>query len=198
MAFFQLNITRFLTVYIAQGLMFGIFAFLAYKILKRDKKQLNDIFAGFYISVAIGLFINFIYAPLTDVNIVLMLNFLTNFFAFYSPIFILVFELILLKSEDSITLSKQLSILIGYGIMMFCMMIFLFVEDWGVEIGPPEWTPHWMIPFFIYVVIVASVVIVGPSLYIFYKIYKKFSDDVLKKKWKFFTFSLCAIYSFMF
>jgi len=198
MAFFQLNTTRFLTVYIAQGIRFGIFVYLAYKILKRDRKRLNDIFAGFYISVAIGLFINFMYAPLTDENIVLILNFITNFFAFYSPIFILIFELILLKSEDSITISKQFSILIGYGIIMLNMMIFLFIEGWGVVIDPPEWTPHWMFPFFIYITIIASVIIVEPSLYLSYKIYRKFSDDVLKKKWKFFIFGLCAFYSFMF
>lgn len=198
MVFYQLSITRFITVYIAQGLMFGMFIYLAYKILKRDRKQLNVIFAGFYIFVAISLFINFIYAPITDVDVVLIMNFITNFFAFYSPIFILVSELILLKSKNVISIGKQFVLLISYGIAMFCMMIFLFIEDWGVVIGPPEWTPHWMIPFFIYVVIVASIIIVGPSLYLSYKIYKKFSDDLLKKKWKFFTFGLCAIYSFMY
>ncbi len=96
------------------------------------------------------------------------------------------------------SIGKQVILLISYGIAMFCMIFFLFIEDWGVEIGPPEWTPHWMIPFFMYVVIVASIIIVGPCLYLSYKIYKKFNDSSLKKKWRFFTFGLCAIYTFMY
>ncbi|MFX1571655.1 MAG: hypothetical protein ACFFB0_02820 [Promethearchaeota archaeon] len=198
MAFFQLDITRFLTVYIVQGVMFGIFAYLAYKILKRDRKQLNMIFSGFYICVAISLFINFIYAPINNEDVVLIMNFITNFFAFYSPIFILVFELILLKSKYVMSFGKQFIILILYGIAIFSMIIFLFIENWGVEIGPPEWTPHWMIPFFLYIVCLASLIIVGPTLYLSFKIYKKFSDSMLKKKWRYFTFGLCAIYIFMY
>ncbi|MFX1470146.1 MAG: hypothetical protein ACFFB8_15955, partial [Promethearchaeota archaeon] len=142
-----MNITRFVTIYIVQGIMCAFFAFLAYKILKRDRKRLNLIFAGFYISNVISLCINFIYAPITDENIVLIMHSITTFFAFYSPIFILVFELMVLKPENIMNPNKQKLILIGYAIVLSFMAIFLSIENWGVEIEAPDWTPHWMLPF---------------------------------------------------
>ena len=195
MPFCQMSITRFITVYIAQGLMCFYFVFLAYKILKRDRKRLNLIFTGFYISNVISLFINFIYAPITDENIVLIMHSITTFFAFYSPIFILVFELMVLKPEKLINPKKQRVILIGYGVVLSLMTIFLLVEDWGVKIGPPNWTPHWMLPFFIYLVTIVSICVVGPSFFISYQIYKKFDDDQLRRKWKYFIFGLGAFYA---
>ncbi|MFX1464796.1 MAG: hypothetical protein ACFFBF_17395, partial [Promethearchaeota archaeon] len=142
-----MNITRFVTVYIVQGIMCAYFAFLAYKILKRDRKRLNLIFAGFYISNVISLCINFIYAAITDEIIVLIMHSITTYFAFYSPIFILVFELLVLKPEKIKSPKKQKLILISYAVILSFMVIFLSIENWGVEIEAPDWTPHWMLPF---------------------------------------------------
>ncbi len=190
-----MNITRFVTVYIVQGIMCAFFAFLAYKILKRDRKRLNLIFAGFYISNVISLCINFIYAPITDENIVLIMHSITTFFAFYSPIFILVFELMVLKPGNIINPKKQKLILTGYAVVLSFMAIFLSIENWGVEIGAPDWTPHWMVPFFIYLVSIVSIYVVGPSFFISYRIFKKFEDNQLRRKWKSFIFGLGAFYA---
>jgi len=194
-----ISLTRIITIYIAQGLMCLYFLFLAYKILKRDRKRLNVIFSMFYLSSVFGFIINFIYGPLTDESVVKMLNFLTNFGIFYSPIFIVVFELILLKSEKVITTSKQLIILIIYGITMFCMILFLFTPEFGVTLNVETgWSPVWSIPFFIYVVLVETFGAILPTLYLSFQIYKKFEDDVLKKKWKFFILGFCALAIFMY
>jgi len=196
MTLYQMSTTRIITVYAAQGFMCLFFLFLAFKILKRDRKRLNVIFSGFYISPAIGFIINFIYAPLTDVSVVLMLNFLTNFFIFYSSIFIVVFNLILLKSKKAITTRKQLTILILYGIAMFSMIWFLFYPGFGVTFNE-NWSPIWSVPFFLYVVVIETIGIF-PALYLSFQIYKKFEDEILKKKWKFFIFGLCSILIFMY
>lgn len=188
--------TRIITVYAAQGFMCLFFLFLAFKILKRDRKRLNVIFSGFYISPAIGFIINFIYAPLTDVSVVLMLNFLTNFFIFNSSIFIVVFNLILLKSEKAITTRKQLIILIVYSIAMFSMIVFLFIPGFGVTFNE-NWSPIWSFPFFIYLLVIETIGTVS-GLYLSFQIYKKFEDETLKKKWKFFIFGLSFIYIFMY
>lgn len=192
----MVDTTRILTVFVAQGLVFAFFLFLAIKILKRDTKRLNIIFSGFYIFVIIGSFINFIYVFLTDIPTILILNFITNFCIFYSPIFLFVFNLILLKSEKVITTSKQLIILIVYGIAMFCMIIFLFTPTPGVTLNVTL-SPVWSIEFFIYVLIVESVLII-PLLYLSFQIYRKFEDANLKKKWKFFIFGLCTLIIFMY
>lgn len=195
MSFYQMSITRFITVYIAQGIMCFYFVYLAYKLLKRDRKRLNLIFTAFYITNVISLCINFIYAPITDENIVLIMHSLTTFFAFYSPIFILLFVLMVLKPEKVINPNKQRLILIVYGIILSGMIFFLLIEDWGVEIGPPDWTPHWRIPFFLYLVTIVSICVVVPSFFISYQIYKKFDDDQLRRKWKYFIFGLGAFYA---
>ncbi|MCK4285601.1 MAG: hypothetical protein KAX18_05330, partial [Candidatus Lokiarchaeota archaeon] len=87
---------RVITIYVAQMLVCLSFAYLAYRILKRDRKRLNIIFAGFYLSGVIGNIFNFIYGPIPNEGIVLVLNYLTNFGLFYAPIFLVVFELMLL------------------------------------------------------------------------------------------------------
>ncbi|MBA7630705.1 hypothetical protein ES703_38229 [subsurface metagenome] len=196
MTLYQMSMTRFITIYVAQGFMCLFFLFLAFKILRRDRKRLNVIFSGFYISPVIGFIINFIYAPLTDVSVVLMLNFLTNFFIFYSSIFIVVFNLILLKSEKVITTRKQLTILIVYGIAMFSMIGFLFFPGFGVTFNE-NWSPIWSFPFFLYVVVIETIGLF-PALYLSFQIYKKFEDEVIKKKWKFFIFGLCSILIFLY
>jgi hypothetical protein len=188
---------RFITIYIAQGFIFVFFLFLAIKILKRDRKRLNIIFSGFYISPVIGFFVNFIYGLMTDVNLVLILNFVTNFGIYYSAIFLVVFDLILLKSEKVITSTKQILILVGYGIAMFCMIFFLFIPGAGVTLNA-NWSPVWALPFFIYVVLVVSIGAVIPFLYLSFQIYKKFEDDLLKKKWKFFIYGFCCLIIFMY
>lgn len=197
MVLFQLTAMRFLTIYIAQGFIFVFFLFLAIKILKRDRKRLNVIFSGFYISPVIGFLVNFIYGPLTDVNLVLLLNFVTNFGIYYSAIFLVVFDLILLKSEKVITTTKQILILLGYGIAMFCMIFFLFIPGAGVTLNA-TWSPVWALPFFIYVVLVVSIGAVIPFLYLSFQIHKKFEDDLLKKKWKYFIYGFCCLIVFMY
>ena len=199
MVYFQLSLGRILTVYGAQGVILAVFFYLAIRILLRDRKRLNVIFAGLYLSPAIGILFNWIYAPLTDVPIVQLLNFFTNFGAIYAPIFIVVFDLILLKSEKIISTSKQLAILIAYGIVVLCMGIFLLIPDFGVTINAvTNWTPVWSIPFFVYVVVVLTCCATIPALYFSIKIYQKFEDELLKKRWRFFIFGFIALMTFMY
>ena len=199
MVYFQLTATRILTIYIAQGLACFVFLFLAYKILKRDRKRLNVIFSMFYLFPVFGLFMNFIYGPMTDEFLVSIFNFLTNFGIFYSPIFIVVFELMLLKSEKVISTKKQLLIIIIYGIALFGMLFFLFVPGFGVTINQSTgWSPVWSPPFFIYVISVVTIGATLPALYFSFQIFKKFEDEVLKKRWKFFILGFCAFVFFLY
>ncbi|NHJ19506.1 MAG: hypothetical protein EAX91_01090 [Candidatus Lokiarchaeota archaeon] len=195
----QLTPTRILTVYVAQGVISVVFLYLAIRILSRDRKRLNVFFASLYISPVIGVIANFIYAPLSDVTVVLALNFITNFTSTYAPIFIVVFDLILLKSEKIINTSKQLVILIGYAIAVFCMVIFLFFPGYGLTISPAtNWTPVWSFPFFLYIILVLTCFAAIPAFYYSIKIYQKFEDKQLKKKWRFFIFGYIALMTFMY
>lgn len=198
MVLYQLTLMRFITIYVAQGLICGWFAYLAYRVLKRDTKRLNLIFSGFYLSAIVGIIFNFIYGPIANVQVVLILNYLTNFGVFYAPIFFVVFDLILLKSEKVITTTKQLLIFIGYGIYMFCMIFFVLAgTGWGVTLNA-EWSPVWHLPFFLYVILGVSIFTIVPLMYYSFRIYNKFEDEQLKKKWKFFILGVCALIGFMY
>ncbi|MFX1523261.1 MAG: hypothetical protein ACFFCC_07155 [Promethearchaeota archaeon] len=200
MVLYQLeNPMRIITIYVAQMLVCLWFAYLAYRILKRDRKRLNIIFAGFYLSGVIGNIFNFIYGPIPYIGAVLVLNYLTNFGIFYAPIFLVVFDLMLLKSEKVINTTKQLLILIGYGIAMFCMIFFIITPGWGVTLGPTtEWSPVWALPFFLYLICIESIFAVGPILYLSFRVYNKFEDEQLKKKWKQFIYGFCALIVFLY
>lgn len=198
MVLFQMSTTRIITVYGAQGFICLFFVFLAYKILKRDRKRLNVIFSGFYISCIIGFIVNFIYAPLTDESVVRIMNFITNFGLFFAPIFIVVFDLILLKSEKVITTSKQVGILLIHGVAMFCMLFFALSEDWGVNFNPDTWAPIWSPGFFLYVIIVETVIALIPFLYFSFQVMSKFEDDILRKKWKLFVAGFLCLIVFMY
>ncbi len=204
MTFYQispLTTSRIITIYIAQGLLFVFFLFLAYKILKRDRKRLNIIFSAFYLFPVFGTLINFIYGPIDIPEIVKILNFVTNFGIFYAPIFLVVFDLILLKSEKVITTAKQLLVFIIFGIAMFGMLILLFIPECGVQIDGSEvskWSPVWSLCFFLYVILIETIGAVIPIYYLSIKIYKKFEDKVLQKKWKFFIYGFTALVIFMY
>ncbi len=121
-------LVRFFQIYIIQGLLFVLCVVLGYRTLKRNRNRLNLVFAGFYICIAIGLFLNFVYAPLQMPGlqvVVLFLNFLTNYFLTLGAIFFVIFELILIKSEKSITTKVQVLILVIYGLVLFIMILFL-------------------------------------------------------------------------
>ena len=190
---------RVITIYVAQMLVCLSFAYLAYRILKRDRKRLNIIFAGFYLSGVIGNIFNFIYGPIPNEGVVLVLNYLTNFGLFYAPIFLVVFELMLLKSEKVINTMKQLLILIGYGVLMFCMIFFVITPGWGVTLNAStNWSPVWELPFFLYLICIESIFAVGPVLYLSFRVYNKFEDEQLKTKWKQFIYGFCALIFFVY
>jgi hypothetical protein len=193
MVFFQLDPIRFIQVYILQGSVGVFFLLLAYKILKRDRKRLNLIFSLGYITSAIGIFINFIYAPLTNEDIIIVLYYLTIFFMFLFGAFFLVFLLILLKSEKVFTSKKQWILIIIYAIAELCS---IFIPN-GVTINAStDWKPVWSWPMFIYFVSVIIILGMAPSLYYSSKIYQQFEDEQIKRKWKFFIIGICGIYTF--
>ena len=171
MVLYQLDLTRIIQVYVVQGVICVFFLFLAYKILKRGRQRLNLILSGSYITVAIGLIINFIYAPITNPQlelIVLILYYMTLFYLFLYPAFLLCFILILLKSEKIITTTKQIIIILVYAVILFCMV---FIPNGVVINASTDWKPVWSWLLFIYVIGVITLPITVHADYL--KVVKK-------------------------
>lgn len=192
-----MDLIRFITVYIVQGIMGVLYLYLGLKTLKRDTKRLNVILGAFYITIAIGVFINWIYAPLDNDPIVLYLNFATNFCFFWGIGFLTVFNIILLKSEKVFTSMKQALYLIIYGVVLGGgMFVLIHIPDAGVTIDPEKFTPIWSFPFFIYVVIIINIFATIPSIYFLMKVQKKFENEELKQKFRFFFIGVVEIIIF--
>jgi hypothetical protein len=188
--FQQIDLARFIQIFLVQGLVGFIFLYLAYRILKRDKKGLSLILSCFYLSTTIGVVINIIYAFIYIETIVLILHFITYFFLCLSLIFLLLFVIVLMKSEKVITKKKQISILIIFCIALLVLLVF----PNGITINvTTNWKPEWSWPFLIYSLIICTSVIVPTILYSI-KLYLRFEHQELKKKWKYFLIGMFAYY----
>jgi len=191
----MLTFIRIIQIYVVQGILCVFFLFLAVKIITRQKKKLNYIFSAFYISEAVGLIINFIYAPLEKELLVKILNFFTNFFTFYAPIFLLLFIIILYKTEKAFELKKQIILLLSTGIIYFCMLFIALIPELGVEMTVAnQFTPYWGWLFFLYVTSITTIISTIPTLYYIWKIYNSFEDKNLRGRWKYFLGGNICLY----
>ncbi|MGV9172073.1 MAG: hypothetical protein ACOC44_05570 [Promethearchaeia archaeon] len=190
-----MDCARFILIYIVQLGIGGIFySIMGYMILRRDTKNINCIFSSFFISVAIGTVINVIYAAIETKIVVRILNILTYYLFCFGQVFLLLFSLILLKSESEIGKKKQITIITAFAILLLGLFIVGLGFE-GVTVND-EWKPVWSLSFLVYSMFLCVPFIIIPTMFYTGKIYKKFRDQKLKKKWKFYLFGIC-IYFFV-
>lgn len=192
---FQLDLARIIIVYIGQGAFLAFFAYIAYKLLTRGTYITNIMLSCFYIFICVGFGINFLYALLISNPLVKILNAITNFCVFFGLIFLMVFNLIMLKSENVITKQKQFMIIVTFGLLLFLMYL---IPDGVIISESTNWKPHWSLPFFLYVFFIVTTMAVVPTLYFSFLIYKKFQNEELKKKWKFFFIGIIGVFFVMY
>jgi len=194
MVFFQLDAIRFFTVYIGQGIFSAIYLFIAYKILKRNKGRLNLILSLYYIVIAIALIINFIYAPIPDLEVQRILNTLTNYIIFFGLIFLPLFSL-LLKKQEKIKNLHLILIIIIYGITLFIIM-FQDPQSVSIDDSSIAWRPVWELSIFFPLLIYKTTAIVIPTFILQIQLYRKFQIEELKKKWLYFNLGTGGIFIF--
>jgi len=178
----QMDIARFITVYIVQLGMGIIYFLIGLFILKRDTKRLNQLFSTFYLLSASATFINVIYVSLTVNPVVKYLHFLTYYLFCFAIVYLLIFNLILLKSEKVFSIKKHNLIALIYGGLLFGLV---FIPK-GVTIdASTEWKPVWSLPFLIYALVVVTCCGTVPTTYYSLQVYKKLESEELKKRWAF-------------
>ncbi len=186
-----MDIARFIQVFLVQGLIGLFYLFIAYRILKRESKGLNLILSGAYLSVAFGVFINVIYAFILVESVVHILHFLTYYLICLSLIFLLIFVLIVEKSDKVITPKIQLVLIITFGVLLLGLW---FIPNGMIINASTDWKPEWSWPFLTYSFIVCSSIAIVPTTYYSIKIYLKFEYKELKKKWKYFLVGIFAYF----
>lgn len=186
-----MDFARFIQIYIVQGLFALFFLYMAYIVLKRGRKQLNLYLSSFYLSTTIGGVLNMIYANIFNETVVFVMHFVTYFMFCFSIAFLLIFVLILVKPIDQITRKFQSKILIIFG---FVILGLLLIPNGIVINGTTNWKPNWSVTFLVYSVVVCSCMGMIPTLYYSIKIYKKFENEYLKKKWKYLLLGISAFF----
>jgi len=189
--FAQMSLTRFIQVYIVQGIYGLFYIYMALMILKKDRKKLNRLLSGFYLSAGIAVIINIIYVTITVELIVRAFHFTVYFLFCFALCFILLFILTLSKSEDIITVSRQSIIMIIYCILL----LFLLIIPNGFEISAgTNWVPVWNPLFLLYASIICICLMIIPSLFYALLLLRKFENEDLKKKWKYFIIGISSYF----
>lgn len=177
------SLSRIIQVFILQLGMGILFLIIAGLVIKRDRKRLNLILSGFFIFVFLGVLFNVIYALIPDITIATILSHITVFFLFSSTVFLVVFNLMLLKSEKIINTTIQFIVIIIY----FGLIIAISLVPGAITIeASNNYIPYWSFTFFLLLTIVFVVYTGIPFIYTAFKIYKRFDDDLLKKKWSYY------------
>ena len=194
MVLFQFDIARFIQVYVVQ-LGMGIFYFIiGLMILKRDTKRLNQLFATFYILSASAAIINVIYASIFIIPVVKYLHFLTYFLFCFAIVYLLIFNLIILKSEKLFTIKKHNIIAGTYAVSL----LILILIPGGITINKStNWKPVWSLPFLIYALIVISCAII-PTTYFSIQVYRELEDKFVKKKWAFYIIATLIYFAILY
>jgi hypothetical protein len=186
-----MDVARFLQIYIIQGGFAFFFFYMGILVLKRAKKRPNLYLSSFYLSTAIGGLINIIYANIFIETVVYVLHFITYYVLCYSLVFLLIFTLIILKPIDKFKTRIQITLLIIVGILLLGL---LFIPN-GIQINQStNWKPSWSWSFFIYSIILCSTVLIIPTSYYSVRIYSKFENQHLKKKWKYYLIGVLGYF----
>ncbi|MCP4763195.1 MAG: hypothetical protein GY870_15590 [archaeon] len=167
-----------LILWVVYSCLIALFLILGISILRRNSgKRLNQSFFIFLFLIACSLVVNIIYRVLENPSFNILGNTIVIFLTMFSLIFLLLFNIIIWKS-DKILKDKYKIIMISiWGIL--CAVLFLIPE--GVT-----WTaddnPKWSDLFFLYGVLISQILYVC-ALFVNLQIYKGFEDKKLKIKY---------------
>ena len=186
-----MDIARFIQIFLVQGLAGLFYLFIAYKILKRERKGLNLIISSFYVCVAFAVILNIVYAFIFVEEVVYILHVTTYYLLCFPLVFLLVFVLILLKSEEVFTPKLQLILIVVFGVLL----VGLWLIPNGVTINEStNWKPDWSLIYLSYSFTVCSLFAILPTIYLSIKLYRKFEYKELKRKLKYFLIGISAYF----
>lgn len=134
-----------------------------------------------------------VYGALTNVPAILVLNFFTNFFLCFGPIFILITNIIILESTLIFSVRRQNKIIILYGLLLLFGMLIIYLLG-GVSVDN-QFAPQFEVIFLIYIISFPTALAVIPIIYTSLKIYSSFETKALKKKWYFYLIGSLGVFS---
>jgi len=190
------EISRLLIVFISQSFAIVVLTILGFKTLKRNRKRAQIALFLFYMLLVVGLILNIAFVLLTPTNDELLLRtlyVLTSFFIIFPFVFNLLFINIMLKMEEVFTLPKMILIVVAYGTGCFGLYI---IPD-GIVFSP-TWVPTYSLTFFVIVYIFFTVCMAVPTLFYFFRVYRMFKAQDLKKRYRLYFIGIIIIMAVMY
>lgn len=171
-----------LQTFIVNGSISILWFFFAFSILKRgSSKRSNQMFFTFLALIAIGLLVNVLYRIINLDFWNIWLNKTTIFLSSFAIVFLLIFNLIILKSEKVITDRIKIGIIIVWFIL--CLVLFFIPNGVSFDYSAGKYgLPVWSAAFSIYGLIIDQALF-SIVLYVVSQIYKRFQDKSLKRKY---------------
>ena len=161
------------------------FTLITLQILRRKRQRLNIIFSFFFITIIIANILNMVYATMTNETIILILNFFTNFFLCFGPIFILVVNMLILESTIIFSVKRQNRYILYYGLLLLLGMAIFYI--FGEVSVTSEFRPKFSPIFLIFILIITAALVVIPIISTSLKIFFSFEMKALKRKWIFYV-----------
>jgi hypothetical protein len=177
-----MDLPRAIMIFIGQGGIIIIFAFLTYKILNRNRKILSILISAFLISIIIGSALNIIYSLIPGNSIKVTLHIFTNFFNFWGIGFLYMTNKILLESQTIYTPNRRLKYLLPFSLIYLVGMFLVAFLTNGV-IFDSDGYPHWNLYFYIFMILVVYGFFIFPTVITAIKILTKFSKGELRRKY---------------
>jgi len=182
---YQIDPSRFIIIYIAQSIFVVYFTLITLQVLRRKRQRLNIIFSFFFITIIIANILNMVYAAMENEPVILVLNFFTNFFLCFGPIFIFIVNMLILESTIIFSVKRQNRYILYYGLLLLVgMAIFYFLGEVSVT---TEFRPKFSLIFLIFILGITVAFVVVPIVSTSLKIYFSFEMKALKRKWIFYV-----------
>lgn len=162
--------------------MIFVFIFIIYKTLKKDRTTLKIVFSGYYIITAIGFIVEFIlniYLFNQEEIIVGVLYKISLYLVTYALVPFLVFFICYFKEEMDSIPKKRWSILIIYAVLF---LLFFFNPGYAGANESSGWAPLLDLTYYVIFGILLSSIVV-PIYYYIIKIFGKFEDKIMKRRW---------------
>lgn len=193
---FQIDPNRLILVFLIQGFMSVFFLFLAIRVISRHKHRINAYVSGFFLSVLVGAVLNMIYALLFMLNydkaIIITLNLITNFFVFYSLIFLTEINLLLLYS-DKFSVIKQYMLMVIYGALL---LLGIFIPN-AISLNAIG-QPNWSFLFFLYIIFLFTLFAIIPFIVTSLKLTSAHTNKALRNKWLCYVLGLIGLFFYLY
>jgi len=182
---------RFLAILITQSFIIIFFFYLAFKVLKRNLNRITLTLSLFYILIGIGFILNIIFLLFCSTSAGYFIYFIAAYLIHLGAIFLIIFIMDLFETDPYYNSKKQFLIIFSYALIIFLILNI----PGGITINEyTNWTPVFSWLFLILMYLTITFIIFIPSIMLSIKLYNRFEDKNLKRKFMYFFIGMSGMF----